>query len=156
MLVVFVWQMVGVWRSATNYQRIRLKSYWGGIAKFLVIIALLRTIVEFGQTGAPQIAEYYKIYAGDNEVGKYTFRVLGDGRNLNFLEVSLLALPSVSTIRRRYGKLKSGSSGFSRGPYLRGATHRERYKRSGPVNLRASPMYVRLYNNISQRTRALY
>jgi hypothetical protein len=83
-LVVFVWQMVGVWRSATSYQRIRLKSYWGGIAKFVVIIALLRTIVEFGQTGAPQIAEYYKIYAGDNEVGKYTFRVLGDGQELEF------------------------------------------------------------------------
>jgi hypothetical protein len=83
-LVVFVWQMVGVWRSATNYQQTKLKSSWGGIAKFFMVIALLRTIGSFIQTGAPQIIEYYKIYAGDEEVGKYAFRVLRDGKELEF------------------------------------------------------------------------
>jgi hypothetical protein len=83
-LVVFAWQMVGVWRSATNYQQTKSKSSWGGIAKFVMVIALLRTIASFIQTGAPQIIEHYKIYAGDEAVGKYAFRVLRDGRELEF------------------------------------------------------------------------
>ena len=83
-LSIFVWQTVGVWRSATNYQRINLKSYWGGIAKFIVIIMVLRSIGDFAKTGVPQINEYYKIYAGDNDLGKYTFRVLRDGKELEF------------------------------------------------------------------------
>ena len=83
-LSIFVWQTVGVWRSATNYQRINLKSYWGGIAKFVVIIMVLRSIGDFAKTGVPQINEYYKIYTGDNDVGKYAFRVLRDGQELGF------------------------------------------------------------------------
>jgi hypothetical protein len=82
-LLIITWQVVGVWRSASNYQR-NSKKFWGGIAKFIVIITVLQTIGTVARNGLPQINELYKIYAGDKEVGKYAFRVLRNGRELEF------------------------------------------------------------------------
>lgn len=83
-LSIFVWQIVGVWRSAKYYKRTNHTRSWGGVAQFVMVIALFRSIASFGQTGVPQIIEYYKIFAGDEEVGKYAFRVLRDGQELEF------------------------------------------------------------------------
>jgi len=66
-LLIFVWQLVGVWRSATNYKIANPTKSWGGLAKFIMILALLRTVGDFTQHGIPQINEYYKIYAGDEK-----------------------------------------------------------------------------------------
>jgi GYF domain 2 len=83
-LIVSVWQTVGVWRSATNYSNKNIRSYWGGVAKFMVCIAVLRLASQFGTAAVPQIAEFAKIYNGDDEVGKYKFRVLNGGQELEF------------------------------------------------------------------------
>ena len=83
-IVICLWMWVGVWRSATIYHHNHVNSSWGGIAKFMIIIAMIRFLVSFVQMGIPQITEYYKIYTGDNEVGKYAFRVLRNGQELEF------------------------------------------------------------------------
>lgn len=78
------WQMVGIWGSATVYQRTNPAKFWGGIAKVAVVVGALRVLAEFGTSGGPQILEMYKIYAGDDERGKHAFRVLRDGQELEF------------------------------------------------------------------------
>lgn len=83
-IVICLWMWVGVWRSATVYRHNHINSSWGGVAKFMVIIAAIKFLASFVQTGIPQISEYYKIYAGDAEVGKYAFRVLRNGQELEF------------------------------------------------------------------------
>jgi len=83
-LLVAIWQTVGVWRSATSYSNKNIRAYWGGMAKFMVCIAVLKVGGQFLATGIPQITEYAKIYGGDEEVGKYKFQVLNGGEELEF------------------------------------------------------------------------
>ena len=78
------WQVVGTWKSATNYQIQNPKKYWGLAAKVVLVLAVLRTLYALGYTGIPQIKEYYEIYAGDESVGKHNFRVLRNGQELEF------------------------------------------------------------------------
>jgi hypothetical protein len=80
---ITVWQFVGVWRSAINYRR-ALKIFWGGVAQVVVVLGAVVAIVNFAIVGAPQIKELYNIYRGDAEMGGYAFRVLRDGRELEF------------------------------------------------------------------------
>jgi hypothetical protein len=84
LIVTALWQIVGTSRSATNYGNSHPTKYWGGIAKFFLIVAAIQFGGGLLSTGIPQINEYYKIYAGDQEVGKYGFKVLRDGRELEF------------------------------------------------------------------------
>ncbi len=83
-LAFSIWQTVGTFRSAANYKIARPRSYWGGIAQFFLIISLFQSASAFIKTGIPSVTEYYKIFAGDEEVGKYKFKVLRDGEELEF------------------------------------------------------------------------
>jgi hypothetical protein len=83
-LIVAIWQSVGVWRSATNYSDKNVRSYWGGVAKFMVCIAALRVGSQIFMAGIPQITEFAKIYAGNDDVGTYKFQVLNGGQELEF------------------------------------------------------------------------
>jgi hypothetical protein len=83
-LFVTIWQTVGVWRAANNYSAKNIRSFWGGIAKFMVCVAVLRLGGQFATTAIPQITEFVKIYRGDAEVGKYKFRILNGGQELEF------------------------------------------------------------------------
>jgi len=84
LFAIMLWQIVGVWRSATHYRTANAGHYWGGIAKLIIVLAVGRSIVDFGQTGIPRVGELYKIYAGDEEVGRYAFRLLRGGEVLEF------------------------------------------------------------------------
>jgi hypothetical protein len=81
--IVAVWQLVGLWRSATNYRK-ALKIVWGVVAKVWVVLGAAEWVLDFAVSGAPQIKELYNIYRGDEEMGSYAFRVLRDGRELEF------------------------------------------------------------------------
>jgi GYF domain 2 len=80
---ITIWQLVGVWRSATNYRK-ELKIFWGPVAKVMVILGGALWVHDFAVTGAPQIEDLYDIYRGDAKMGTYAFRVLRDGRELEF------------------------------------------------------------------------
>jgi len=44
---VYVWQIVGIWRSATRYQRDPTHKWaWGNVAKFMVVIGGVASIVK--------------------------------------------------------------------------------------------------------------
>jgi GYF domain 2 len=81
--LIALWRLVGIWRSATNYQR-ALKIFWGTVAKVLVVIGVVEALANLALVGAPQIYELYKIFRGDEAIGGYAFRVLRDGRELEF------------------------------------------------------------------------
>jgi len=80
--LIALWQLVGNWRSATNYQQI--KRFWGGATKFVIVIGAARLVVAFGQTGFPQLQEFVQIYQGDARLGTHTFKVIKEGRGLSF------------------------------------------------------------------------
>jgi hypothetical protein len=81
--IVFVWQVVGTWRAATRYFN-NAKKFWALAAKLSLCLASVLTAGQFVTRGAPQIREMYDIYLGDERVGKYAFRVLRDGAELEF------------------------------------------------------------------------
>src|SRR5262245_59929017 len=55
LLLIELWQFVGVWRSATKYKLLHPERYWGGIAKFFILLGLLRVIGDFLGHGMPQL-----------------------------------------------------------------------------------------------------
>jgi hypothetical protein len=82
--VVLCWQVVGTWRSATKHTKSNTTALWPAIAKVSLCIAVILTLAQFVSRGVPQIREMYRIYEGDEEVGKYRFRVLRDGQEMEF------------------------------------------------------------------------
>jgi hypothetical protein len=78
------WLVTGAWRSATRYGKGKGGLNWAALAKLVLVLCVASTVVSFVQSGAPQLRELYQIYAGDERVGKYTFRVLREGRELEF------------------------------------------------------------------------
>jgi hypothetical protein len=79
--IILIWQVVGTWRSATNYPKDKV---WGRVAKVMLVVGVIRSLVDFAQNGLPQIQEVYAIFRGDERVGNFAFRVLHDGRELEF------------------------------------------------------------------------
>ncbi|WP_167529033.1 RDD family protein [Bradyrhizobium macuxiense] len=104
-----IWVTVGVWRAASRYQA-RGKSFWGGAAKVVSALGMVYVAYSCAFVGAPQIAGVYEIVAGDARVGPHQFRVLADGRGLEFtggitfgvareLETFLNAMGSLRTVQ---------------------------------------------------------
>jgi hypothetical protein len=79
-----IWQTVGTWRSATTYGLRWPRRWWGAVVKVMLVFAVLGTLSNFARRDAPRIAEFYKIYNGDEALGSHAFRVLRDGRELEF------------------------------------------------------------------------
>jgi hypothetical protein len=83
-LLVSVWQMVGIWRSADNHPNRGGRAFWAGVAKFMVIIGALQTTLTIAQNGWPQIRESFSIVAGDPSVGTFTLRLMNEGTEIEF------------------------------------------------------------------------
>jgi hypothetical protein len=112
-LLFTMWQSVGLWRSATNY-RTSGKSFWGGAAKAMAVLAVLNLAFNGLFIGAPQIVGVYEIIDGDARVGPHQFKVLSNGQVLEFsggitfgvareLEGFLNAMGSLRTVRLNSG-----------------------------------------------------
>ncbi len=59
---ITIWQMVGAWRSATNYSEQAItdrtkKPFWAGLAKFMVAIGVLKVIAAW----APVLSDFAKL-----------------------------------------------------------------------------------------------
>ncbi|QPF85386.1 RDD family protein [Bradyrhizobium genosp. L] len=78
-----VWQAVGIWRAASRYDANGL-TFWGGAAKLATVGMLLYFAYSFVVAAIPQLAGIYEIVAGDALVGPHQFRVLANGRTLEF------------------------------------------------------------------------
>ncbi|AWM87130.1 hypothetical protein [Microvirga sp. 17 mud 1-3] len=78
--LVAVWQMMGIWRSANRYIDQKHKTLWPTLAKIAVILGVLRVIIDFTQSGYPQLRETYQIvFYDDPTIPDYSIRVMRNG-----------------------------------------------------------------------------
>jgi hypothetical protein len=85
--VVLLWQVVGTWRSATHHAARRttanLGTGWATAAKIMLVLGVIRTIAEFAQGGALQLAETYDMaFRGDPRTPAYSLRVMRNGTEI--------------------------------------------------------------------------
>lgn len=86
-LIVLVWQVVGTWRSATRHAAHRVAANrgtcWATAIKIMLVLGMMRTIVEFSQAGALQIAEMFDMaFRGDPSMPAYSLRVMRNGTEI--------------------------------------------------------------------------
>lgn len=82
--VVATWQLVGVWRSARRRiderRRSGKRAWWARLAKLAAILGFLHLVPEFGNAGAPQITELYRMaFMDDPDIPAYSIRITGNG-----------------------------------------------------------------------------
>ena len=79
---VLLWQAVGVWRSAAHHVAATGKQLWSGCAKAVVIVSCLGFLSQFVSSGIPAIRQSFDRAAWLNANGKWQFRVLNNGTEL--------------------------------------------------------------------------
>ena len=114
-LVVTLWQLVGIWRSASRPGADGKTSRWAGLAKVGVVAGLLRTALEFGQEGVPMLTAAARQGTWLQDNGRWEVRVKSDGTEIEFsggighgfaadLEAALAANPDVRLVHLNLGK----------------------------------------------------
>jgi GYF domain 2 len=86
-LALAIWQLVGVWRSASRRieqrKRIGKLSIWAGLAKVAVVLGCLSFLVEFGNSGLPQLTEAWRMaFLNDPNIPDYAIRIMRDGKEV--------------------------------------------------------------------------
>lgn len=106
-VMIAIWQIVGIWRSATRYC-VGGKRFWGGLAKGVMLLAL-SLHVWTGYVVLPKLHAIYEIARGDVLIGPHSFAVTDNGDTLEFsggitfgvadeLETRLEAMDHVKTV----------------------------------------------------------
>ncbi len=80
--VVWVWQMVGIWRSARRHVSRGGRAFWGVAARVMVVLGLVAFVLQTAVSTLPASREFLSIATGRDPIGGYTLRVLRDGREL--------------------------------------------------------------------------
>lgn len=83
-ILASVWQLVGVWRSASKHVSRGGSSGWATAAKVAVVFGALSCIGAFLNTYIPQSAEMVRILAGDKSIPAYKIRVLPGGTEVEY------------------------------------------------------------------------
>jgi len=108
-LLVTVWQCVGIWRSSDAHPSRGGRVFWANTAKVMVVLGLIQSGFVISQNGIPQIQESLRILAGDPSVGTYQLRIINAGTEIEYiggipfgaserLQALLDAAPMVQTI----------------------------------------------------------
>src|SRR4051812_16324179 len=63
-IIVVVWQLVGVWRSAGNYKIYGGSGFWAGAARFMVCLGFLNMASTLFNNAIPQLTGVLRIAAG--------------------------------------------------------------------------------------------
>jgi len=111
---VLVWQAVGVWRSAAHHVSATGKGFWSGSAKVVVIVSCVGFLSQLVSFGIPTIKQSFDRAAWLNANGKWQFRVLNNGTELEVsggighgfavdLERMLAATPTLKLIHVNLG-----------------------------------------------------
>jgi hypothetical protein len=77
-LLVYPWQIVGVWRSSKRYSEQSNSGSWGGVVRVLVVIGALGTAGNLS-VSLPVVSDLSKIGFMPDEYSDYTFSVTDDG-----------------------------------------------------------------------------
>jgi len=83
--VMTLWQIVGVWRSAGNHIRSTKRYFWATVARLVVVLAALRSVVDFVNIVAPILSESTKLAVGVDTTPTHQLRLL---RGATELELS--------------------------------------------------------------------
>jgi hypothetical protein len=83
-IISTVWWCVGVCRSASNHFSRGGTRFWAGVAKVMVALSFLSTLVLTCTTYIPQSVELLSIIAGDAGMPPYQIRVLPGGTEIEF------------------------------------------------------------------------
>lgn len=83
-LAATLWQLVGIWRSASKHVSRGGYSGWATAAKVAVVFGVLNSVGLFLNSYIPQSAEMLRILAGDRALPAYGIRVLPGGTEIEF------------------------------------------------------------------------
>ena len=108
-IIISVWQMVGIWRSSDRHPSRGGSVFWATVAKVMVVIGIFQTGVVIVQNCIPQLQESWNILTGDKGVGSYQMRIINAGTEVEYiggipfgasekLQALLDAAPMVQTI----------------------------------------------------------
>ncbi len=79
-----IWQLVGVWRSASKHVSRGGRSSWAIAAKIAVIFGIFSSLAQLWNTYIPQSEEMVRILTGDSGIPGYQIRILPGGTELEF------------------------------------------------------------------------
>lgn len=87
---VGIWQLVGIWRSASRYIRENAErdqpTFWGGAAKVAVVLGAVSLFAQIANAAAPQIKEVYRIaFLNDPDLPAYSLRLTRNGTELELV-----------------------------------------------------------------------
>jgi len=82
LLAITAWQLVGTWRSAGNYMKSSKTPFWGGLARFVVIIACIRAAVDFYTLAGPMLSAGVNLALRGDDTPAYQLRLLEGGKEV--------------------------------------------------------------------------
>ena len=82
LVVMSVWQLVGVWRSAGKYRATEKSKSWSRLARAMVILGGFASIYNLSTVGVPQTMEFAQLALGRDPLGSYQLRLLRDTTEL--------------------------------------------------------------------------
>lgn len=110
-VVVLIWQAVGIWRSATKHRHLPgRRAIWSWLAKGITLLGVAQFVAIFVITGVPQTREIYRVaFLGDPSLPDYALSLDEQNTELHIdggikfglsdaVEQMLSANPSVATI----------------------------------------------------------
>ncbi len=81
-LVVAVWQLVGVIRSASAHVSRGGKRFWAGMAKVMACLGAFRLVVSFLIDGVPLLREGIDMIQGTDNIPQYSLRLMRNNTEL--------------------------------------------------------------------------
>lgn len=110
LLVLSIWQAVGIWRSASKHVGLGGGRIWTVLAKLTVALFAVAKVSFTTTSTIPLTIEFCRILAGDTMIPAYQIRVLPEGKEIEFtgglrtgaareLEHVLNAAPQVNALR---------------------------------------------------------
>ncbi len=85
--IIYPWQLIGAWRTARNYEKNADTGFWGGAARFVLVLGLIATVVNLA-INTPLYRDMFKIGFQKDEFADYEISITSDGALLH-LEGSL-------------------------------------------------------------------
>lgn len=76
---LWIWAIVGIWRSASRHVERGGRPGWAGAAKVMVVVGVLAVLVKFVSATGPQLQELFLIATGRDPLGQVDVRVSANG-----------------------------------------------------------------------------
>ncbi|WP_417665014.1 hypothetical protein [Pseudidiomarina sp.] len=102
-LLVTLWQLVGIWRSARYHTSRGGRTIWANAARIMVVIATVRAVFDFNQFGVGQLQEGFGLLANGESLGTFELRILNQGTELELIgSLPFGTADSVQALLERY------------------------------------------------------